>query len=57
MTWIFPAVLTVIAFLIATAALPGYSYFRDIGPSVLGATYYPFATILSLVAWLVWALV
>jgi hypothetical protein len=58
MNW--PTAITIAAYVAAFASIPKAdhgSYFPDIAPVVMGITYLGLATIVSLAAWLVWALV
>lgn len=57
--WLFPAAITCVAYAVALWSIPAprpSSYFPDFGPAIQGFIYLSLATMVSLAAWLVWAL-
>lgn len=57
--WALPAIITLAAYAVAWWRVPApqpSSYFPDTGPVILGFIYLSLATVVSLAAWLMWAL-
>lgn len=55
-SWGIPAIVTGLAFLIAASSVPESRGDYDFGPSILAVMYLAAAVIVSLIAWLIWAL-
>ncbi|QIB32667.1 hypothetical protein [Ancylobacter pratisalsi] len=57
--WIAPAAITAISYVVAFWSIPEpqpSSFLPDLGPAITGFINLSVATIISLVAWLVWSL-
>ncbi len=56
--WVLPLIVTIVAFLVANYSIPeSHGDYGGIGAGLVGVIYLAGAAVVSLLAWLLWALV